>query len=79
LLSICGKADATGESVIDSSPDALRRKNRMLVAAAACLLCLATALVLGLLWQSYQRYHVVAEASVENTTLSLERFLGAHF
>lgn len=51
----------------------------MLVAAAACLLCLATALVLGLLWQSYQRYHVVAEASVENTTLSLERFLGAHF
>lgn len=41
--------------------------------------CLATALVLGLLWQSYQRYHVVAEASVENTTLSLERFLGAHF
>lgn len=63
----------------DSSPDALRRKNRLLVAAAVGLLCLATALVLGLLRQSYQRYHEVAADNVENTTLSLERFLGAHF
>lgn len=51
----------------------------MLVAAAVGLLCLATILVLAMLQQSYQRYHETAAANVENTSLSLERFLGAHF
>ena len=68
-----------GGGVTESSPEALRKKNRMLVAAAVGLLCLATILVLGMLRQSHQRYHEAAAANVENTSLSLERFLGAHF
>lgn len=51
----------------------------MLVAAAAGLLALATLLVGGLLWQSYQRYHEAAADSAQNVARSLEHFLNAHF
>ena len=63
----------------DSSPATLRKTNRMLIAAAVGLLCLATVLVVYLLKQSYQRYHEAATDTALNTAISLERFLGAHF
>lgn len=63
----------------DSSPAALRKMNRRLVAAAAGLLGLATLLVAGLLWQSHQRYHEAATDSTQNTARSLEHYLNAHF
>ena len=63
----------------DSSHEALRRTNRMLVAAAAGLLALATLLVGGLLWQSYLRYHEAAADSAQNAARSPEHFLNAHF
>ncbi len=63
----------------DSSPATLRKTNRLLVAAAIGLLCLATVFVMWLLRQSYERYHEAAADTAVNTAISLERFLGAHF
>lgn len=68
-----------GDGVNDSSPEALRKTNRTLLAAAAGLLGLATLLVAGLLWQSHERYHEAAAAAAQNTARSLEHYLNAHF
>ena len=68
-----------GGNVTDSSPEALRKMNRTLVAAAIGLFCLALILVAWLLWQSYQRYHDTAAELAQNTAESLEHFLDAHF
>jgi diguanylate cyclase (GGDEF)-like protein/PAS domain S-box-containing protein len=65
--------------VTDSSPEALRKTNRMLIAAAVGLFCLATVLVGWLLQRSYQRYHQTAANTAQNTAHSLELFLNAHF
>lgn len=63
----------------ESSSEALRKKNRMLVMAAIGLLCLAGGLVVLLLWYSHQRYHETAAEATQNTAHSLEHFLNTHF
>jgi diguanylate cyclase (GGDEF)-like protein/PAS domain S-box-containing protein len=65
--------------VTESIPEALRKKNRMLVAAAVGLLFLAAGLVASMLWKSHQRYHQAAAETALNTAHSLEHFLNAHF
>jgi diguanylate cyclase (GGDEF)-like protein/PAS domain S-box-containing protein len=65
--------------VADSSPEALHKTNRMLVATATGLLLLASMFVAWLLWQSHQRYHQAAADAAQNTAHSLELFLNAHF
>ena len=63
----------------DSRLAALRKANRMLIAAAIGLLSVAMLLVTWLLWQSYQRYHETAANTAQNSAHSLEHFLTAHF
>lgn len=68
-----------GAALADDGHETLRKTNRVLVASAIGLLCLATVLVGWLLLQSYRRYQDAAAQTAQNAAINLEYFLNAHF